>query len=349
MNTKNVYIVLTEYQLLQALNIATSIYNVSTITNVIYIVQDVKRLKGVDATLDYNCDNIVFIFLDNRQPKEIAKKILTEKPNHFLIFQGTSALNVYLGYALSNQGAEISLGPDGYSAYAIYNKRYEMLTIIKDSIIQNKNLIANKLFSGKIHIFNYYTYGNHHFIDNLWVTHPEAYNHRGKNKVKIFKLPDFNENCLNIISKLFNFSLDYPTNGVIYFFNQPLWIGLLDLEYNFLLDVIKKFPQKQIVLKLHPHTSIEMKDKYKTLERVQIIESDFPAEILLLSLENCIVYSGWSTVLITENGKCNYYFNYPIYRNSCHKNLNQVEIPALNHIKMIKSPQEMNFPVETHS
>ena len=87
-----------------------------------------------------------------------------------------------------------------------------------------------------------------------------------------------------------------------------------------------------------------MKKKYRKLKRVQLIESDVPAEIILLNLHNCIVYSGWSTVLITENSNCNYYFNYPFYKKSGHRNLNQLHIPALNHITMTESPAEMKFP-----
>jgi hypothetical protein len=205
-------------------------------------------------------------------------------------------------------------------------------------------LIKNKLLSPKIHAFGY-VYGSHNFINNLWITHPDQYNHRGANKVTIKKLPKFNDDCLNIVKKIFNFNNIFPTHDVIYFFNQPFWSGLLVLEYQFLIDVLASFPKREVVLKLHPLTSQEMKNKYRELDRVQIIESDVPAEILLLSLQNCIVYSGWSTVLITENTKCNYYFNYPFYKKSGHKNLNQLEIPALKHINMIESPNEMKFQI----
>jgi hypothetical protein len=56
------------------------------------------------------------------------------------------------------------------------------------------------------------------------------------------------------------------------------------------------------------------------------------------------VFSGWSTVLITENSSCNYYFNYPIYKDLNDKILSQIEILALNHITFINSPEEMQFP-----
>ncbi len=344
LTTKNVYVVFTEYQLLQAINIATSVYKDSYFNNIIYIIREGKRMNGINRQLDYNEDNIVFKFLDLAPSKIIADTIKAEKPNHFLIFQDTTPINVYLGHTISKQGAKISLGPDGYGSYEVLKKRLKLLSIIKESFTNNLFLIKNKLFTGKIHIFDY-TYGNNDFTKNIWVTHPKEYVHRGKNKVNVIELPSFNEKCLMLIKKLFNFKLVFPTQDSIYFFNQPLWVDLAKVEYDFLCKVLIQFPNKNVILKLHPLTSAEMKSKYKALDKLQVIDADFPAEIIISSLSNCIIYSGFSTVLITENKKCNYYFNYPVFRATGHRIIKQIGIPALNHIKMISTPEEMEFPL----
>lgn len=341
---KNVYLVLTEYQFLQALNISTSIYNNPSEVNCIYVVRNGKRFKSIDDSSNWSLNNIQIIILDNIKPKEVSQKIIAENPVHFFFFQGGSALNVFIAHTLSKKGVEISLGPDGYGPYGIFNKRFHFLSIIIDSFKQNKFLLKNNLFSGKFHIFDYYKYGNHKFIDNLWITHPDQYKHLAKNSPKIIKLPIFSEKCVNFVKDFFDFKQDFPLNDVIYFFNQPLWDDVVETEYNFLKNVINTFPGKIIIIKLHPLTDTKVKELYEKLPQVQIIQSGVPAEVILLSLRGCIVFTGWSAVLITENMTCNYYFTYPVFKELNNPIINQINIINLKHIKMILSPTEMEFP-----
>jgi hypothetical protein len=164
--------------------------------------------------------------------------------------------------------------------------------------------------------------------------------------VTILKLPDFDKKCIRYIAKFFNFSAEFRIDNVIYFFNQPLWSLLADKEFEFLEEVLVNFPDDDIVVKLHPLTDPKMKLKYQKLNRLKIIDSTVPAEVILLNLKNCIVYSGWSSVLITENKTCNYYFNYPMFKKMDDPILNRIGLIVLDHIKMIESPQEMKFPNE---
>lgn len=341
---KNVYLVLTEYQFLQAVNIATGIYQDDECINVIYLVRNGNRLKGIDASKPMNINNTQIKVLDGTTPKEITNRIFNDKPDHFLFFQEGSAINAYLVHKLANRGSVISLGPDGYKAFAEFKKKLWFLSFVTDTFKQNKYLFKNKLYSSTILPFDYYTYGNNKFIDNLWITHPEQYIHRAKNKVTILKLPDFSNECITFIAKCFNFVEDFPLENVIYYFNQPFWASLIDTDFNFIERVLAHFPDKKMIVKLHPLTTAETKLRYQQLGQVTIIMSPVPAEVLLLKLKNCIVFTGWSSVLITENKSCNYYFNYPIYKKVNNANIKQIEIPALKHITMISSPAEMKFP-----
>ena len=341
---KNVFVVLTEYQFLQALNMAVVLYNKPEYNNLIYVVRDGSRLKGFCVTNELKINNTEVIVLDHWAPKKIVNRILDENPNHFFFFQAINAINIFLGHTLAKRGVEISLGPDGYGTYSKFKKKNWLLSFLRDTFKQNKFLIKNKLLANTILPFDYYSFGNHKFINNLWITHPEQYEHRSKNKVNICKLPEFNQDSIDFIKKCFDFKEQYPTEHVIYYFNQPFWSSLIDKEFVFLEDVVKQFPDKKIIIKLHPLTASEVVKKYKKIPNVELIESTVPAEVLLLNLKKCIVFSGWSTVLITENKDCNYYFNYPIYKSLDDKILSQIEIVALNHIKFIHSPKEMKFP-----
>ncbi|MBP9848369.1 MAG: hypothetical protein KBC58_02915 [Flavobacterium sp.] len=341
---KNVFVVLTEYQFLQASNIAIGSYDDSSYKNLIYVIRNGNRLRGLQSNKDLKINNTHVIILEGYAPKSVVDKILEEKPNHFFFFQAINAINVYLGYTLAKKGTEISLGPDGYGTYSKFKKKNWFLSFLRDTFKQNKFLIQNKLFANKILPFDYYSFGNHKFINNLWITHPEQYQHSSKNKVNIIKLPSFNQGSIDFIKNCFEFDEDYPTENVIYYFNQPFWPTLIDKEFDFLEEVLKHFPEKNIVIKLHPLTSPAVILRYKEFKKFEIINSTVPAEVILLNLKNCIVFSGWSTVLITENSSCNYYFNYPIYKDLNDKILSQIEILALNHITFINSPEEMQFP-----
>ena len=343
---KNIYVAFTEHQFLQAVNIATEIYNSAKYINDIYLVRKGRRLMAIDANQKFEMDNIKLIIFDKLAPKVVVDHILNEKPDHFIFFQAISPVNVHLAYTLKKRGVEISLGPDGYGTYAVFNKRYNFLSLLKNSLKDNYFLYKNKLFTGKIHKFDYYKHGNNSFIDNLWISHPEQYIHQSKNSVKILKLPILNSKCVDFIKKCYQFSGSYATEKAIYYFCHPLYPELVEEEMKFLRGVLNRFNENKLIIKLHPLTNEETISRYESLPNVQIIRSKIPAEVLLLSLRNCVVFTGWSTTLITENATCNYYFNYPIYEALKHPILSQIIIMPLHHIEMINSPEEMKFPNE---
>jgi hypothetical protein len=84
---KNVFVVLTEYQFLQAVNLATAIYSSSEYINSIYIVLNGLRFKNINENSISKFNNITFSLCDFKlSQKEIANLILWENPNHFFFF-----------------------------------------------------------------------------------------------------------------------------------------------------------------------------------------------------------------------------------------------------------------------
>lgn len=343
---RNIYIVLTEYQFLQSVNISINKYSSDEYINKIYVVRNGIRLMGLDENKKMRLDNLQVYILENKKPKEIVGFILNENPDHFFIFQANSPINVFLGYTLAKKNVEISLGPDGYSLYNIYNKEHAFFSLVKDSVYANLFLIKNMLFRGKVYRFDYYKYGNQKFINNIWVTHPEQYIHQTKYKTEIIRLPDFNQKTLEFVRSCFDYNESFPTENVIYYFGHSYVPELIKAEFDFLNGVLDNFPKNDIIVKLHPRASKEYKELFQSIERIKIIESTVPAEIIIASLKNCIVFSMMSSVLMMENKSCNYYFNYPIYKNSNYDLLDQSEIIVLDHIKLIDKPELMRFPNE---
>ena len=152
---------------------------------------------------------------------------------------------------------------------------------------------------------------------------------------------------LYIAGMIFNLKEDsFPVEEKgIYYFNQPFKEQLDGVEISFLKELIKIHPKTPIYIKLHPLTTEDKKKKYLNLRGVTLIDSKIPAELFILNLKNSILFTGWSTVLITNNPSCNLYFNLPIYKNQGSKAADQSTLTVLPHISLVSKPEEMEFPV----
>src|SRR5690554_3722368 len=114
---KNVFLVHTEYHLLQSVNLAVNLYNSPNVINTIYI--DKKtRLRGLSDVNNYIYKNIKIIILKDILANKVVDIILEENMDHFFFFQESSPYNLYICYKLAQRNVEISLGPDGYKPYA---------------------------------------------------------------------------------------------------------------------------------------------------------------------------------------------------------------------------------------
>lgn len=341
---KNVFLVHTEYHLFQSVNMAVCLYKDSVFRNIIYIDKR-NRLRDLAIQEKYVHENIQFIVLNNLSHKEVVDTILNESMDHFLFFQESSSYNLFLTYRLSKRNIEISLGPDGYKPYAVYDKKNEYLSLIKNTFIGYRNLYKSGIKFMNLIALREYKYSYYPFINNTWLTHPNQYIHKARTKVNLKLLPKINKESIKLIEELFEFSHLTSSSDSIYYFNQPARTEKqTEKELSFLKETVNFFKDKKVYIKLHPLTKKDKIEKYSKIANITIIESAAPAEIILLQLNNCIVFTGYSTVLITENESCNYYFNYPIYKNCGMKNLDQSNLTVLDHINVIQTPQEMTFP-----
>lgn len=345
--SKNVFLAHTEYHLMHSLSIAFSIYSSKENQNTVYYVKSSTRSQNLSNDLIKNFNNVELIILEDIEAKDYVVEILSLNIDRFIFFQAISIFNIYLCHHLKKRGTEVSLGPDGYVAYMVYQKKHEFLSMLKDSFLNYKKLFKQGLVLKKFYKIRYYRYGSYAFIDNLWLTHPNQYIHTASNKVNLLKLPTFSNQTIKTLESIFDFHLDLKTENTIFYFNQPFWTEkLVEREMKFLKDTQEIFKDITMVIKLHPLTPKATIELYKELPKVKIIISNAPAELILVKLNSCIVFSGWSTVLLTANKKCNYYFNYPVYKNCDAKAIDQSSFIDLDHINIITSPKEMHFPNE---
>jgi hypothetical protein len=345
----NIFIVHTEYHFIQSLNITLGLFSDKQYKNHIHIT---KRGDKFDNVMDPRLNNNVFIkFHIEKESALLVNEILEVKTCYrFFFFQENSIYNRYIAYQLKKKhNAIISLAPDGYKPYGVFKKKHEFLSMIKDTVDDHKKLFKSRLLIAKIFKSEYYRYGSSSFIDEVWLTNIECFNSkRNKTTATLKEINPFTLevcNSLKLYYKLFDNELVGKKNIILYL-NQPLWTEMLvSREMSFLNDLIKHF-DRNIYLKLHPGTPKETIALYKQIDQLILIDSKLPAEIYILEIKSSIIFSGWSTALITYNPSCNYYFNLPLYKNCDAKAVDQMELTILPHIKVIDTPELMKFPNE---
>lgn len=345
----NIFIVHTEYHFIQSLNIALGLFNEKQYENHIHIT---KRGDRFDNVIDPALNNNIFIkFHVDKQFSVIVKEILAVKTCfRFFFFQENSIYNRYLAYELKKKhDAIVSLGPDGYKPYANFDKDHEFLSMIKDTLVDHKELYKSRLFTPKIFKSAYYRYGSSSFIDEVWLTNIKCFDiKRNKTKAKLKEISPFTIEVINIVKLYFSFDENplKDKENIILYLNQPFWTEqLIRNETSFLNSLITHF-DKKIYLKLHPSTPKETIALYNQIDQLVIIDSKLPAEIYILEISNSIIFSGWSTALMTYNSSCNYYFNLPIYKNCGAKAVDQSNLTVFPHIQVVDSPSLMKFPNE---
>lgn len=343
----NLFLAQTEYHLLQSIHLASNLFSGNQTLNIIFVIQTEHRLRNLN--LLQSIDNIQFEYLKDVNQKEkyqILKKIKCDK---FIFFQEDSLFNCNLvNYYKKKFNTVIGLGPDGYKPYAVYKKKHETLSMLRDTFEAYKNLIRSSIIPTIFQWSKHYQYASSNFLDEIYLTNPGHFRHKKKEpKFEIITIPEFNELSLHRAGEIFGLKENsFPIEEKsIYFFNQPFKERLDKVEMEFLKELIELYPDQPLYIKLHPQTSDSKKKKYLTLPRVKLIDSKIPAELFILNLRKSILFTGWSTVLITDNPSCNLYFNLPIYKNQGSKAMDQSKLTILPHITLVNSPFEMQFPI----
>lgn len=342
----NIYICHTEYHFMICLHIAYVEYLGEDFNNIIHITKSNSRFNNI--FIPELTGNITIKIHDKISEVDLVRTLTAKTCHRFFFCQENDIFNRFIAYQLKRKSKSIiCLVQDGYKPYVVFNKKHEYLSMLKDSLIDYKRLIKNKLYSFKLFKADYYRYGSTNFIDEVWLTNVDQFNaERNKCKARLVPIPHFDQTTIRNIEKYFKFSDDdwIERENIILYINQPFWTSeLIKKEIGFLHELIQHF-KRTVYLKLHPGTSNEMIEKYKLIDGLSILTSVVPAEFYILDIRKSIIFSGWSTALITNNSSCNYYFNLPIYKNCGAHAIEQSVITILPHIRLVHKPQEMTFP-----
>ena len=343
----NVFLTHTEYHFIQSLNLALTKFRGTEFENHIHITKYGDRFDNIKNASSVH--NIKITFHIEKHMGDIVKEILENNDcNNFFFFQENSIYNKWLAYQLKKKyETTICLGPDGYKPYSLYDKKHELLSMIKDTLKDNYTLYKNNIFTTTLFKSDYYRYGSSKIIDEVWLVDIDAFDDKhNKTRARLKKISSFSNDTFGKIKAYFK-KIDNileGEEGVILYLNQPFWTDrLIRKEISFLKDLLNNF-DKKVYLKIHPGTPKDTILIYKKIKGLILIDSNLPAELYILSITKSIIFSGWSTALITNNTSCNYYFNLPIYKNCGAKAVDQSKLTILPHIKLIISPLEMKLP-----
>lgn len=267
-----------------------------------------------------------------REVNQVIKKDLTQ----YFFFLDQNVINRHILTKL-DKNTTINAVQDGLGAYAIVPKTFKN---------QFKYFFKYSLFTISKRLNYSYPFLRHFEKNNklkyIWLTNPEIWN---KKTPAVIKRIEFNENVNQMIKKVFSFNEPLLKNELIYF-NQPIDdIVIKKFEFEFLKNIaqiLNKF-NKQILIKLHPHTSKTDIEKFKEIDSIKFIKAGVPSEVWMLNTQNSIFISLWSSSLLFELKGCNYFWVYKTLKNS---KINYMlkktfEQKSLNHIKFIEEESEL--------
>lgn len=343
----NLFLVGTPYQLITALNIIFKSYQTEDYENHIFI--QISKAKRFNPDVKEKHENINFNKVKDEDWVNQIRELSKWKPNNFYFFQEGSILNKYLSYHYKKYETKIHLGPDGTKAYALYNKKHEFLSMLKDTFNDYKFLIQNKFFLPQIFWSKHYRYGSFNFLDEILVPFKEifdAYYNQSKGDIK--ELHGLTAENLDKIAKILRIELNsgFDGNEAIIYFNQPFWSeSLINKDIEILVELARKVNGKKLYIKLHPSTKIDIIKRYLDIEGVNIIKDEVPAEFYIAASKNSILITGWSTCLMHPiNDSNKYYYLYPIFKEVGDKILDQIDLISFPHVQMLSNLEDIQFP-----
>jgi len=332
---KIVFIVHTEYHLIQAVGIIETHYKSEDYYPIIYRVSPLVngRIGSINEK-ELNAEFREFLY-DYRRPdnkvKAWANEIVKEHPIRLFIFNEEKFWVTYLLKRLSAVSCVIALAPDGAKAYNNFHieRNKYVLELCKS--------IYYSFRAGMLSTFPLVEkcYASNKYINEVWVEYPSFYNNNTQKKVVEYHLTEW-EKTREILNKVFRFnSIDIPTKPIILYIDSSVTD---DCYYDRVISMLRIIqcnnPNYNLFIKCHQVSESIAKEHFKTIGNVHFFESSTPAELIIASLKESILVSVVSTSMLLFNPTCEYIWLYPCFQDLL--NLKTFINPT-SHIKVISS------------
>lgn len=303
----NFFLCYTEYHLMLAIAVAK--LKMTHCSNNIYISPN-SRISDqvIEHAQTLNDEHFQIRVFDS---KNLIPKLLgaEKKVERFFIFQEGGLDNLYLMDQFRKRGATIALCQDGAKPYALWKKEKLWLVVLRDTLQLYKDSFQRKMFLSRFTLVNQYKYPYSPFVDELWLSHPEAY--LNKKAYSLMEIPEFSMELIPQFDKLFGMNEDIfsAKNGAVFYIDQCFTDAT---NYNRNIEIVQtlrsKFPDKPMYIKLHSNSSKEQTDKYKAIQNTHIIYEKIPAELFIARLRDSIIIGGHSTAMLYYQESNRYYY-----------------------------------------
>ena len=307
----------------------------------------------IPKTLNYSHLGIEIRYLDETfkidkpltlNQKTVLNSILALSPDEFVFFQEMDLLmRILVDKWGRNNKTKISLFQDGFKPYNIlkFNSLGLMKYNHKTNIWMKKNGFSIESWFSPFWSHRYAFIRN---IDKIFLTFPDSYSNWNNKKIDQISFLNLDK-LKNYLSYIFNWDKDKlpKTEDIILYMSQPMHDDGV-AEINFLKELSKKYPTKQIFIKKHPLTPRDKIDLYKQFDNFYIIEDRVPAELIIMNLKNSVVLSIGSTSMFINNPKCKFYYLHKLFKNEI-KRIKRYKIhprPGC-HLKLVESINEIKF------
>lgn len=347
---KNLFLARTEYHLFLIIN---RILQCQDQYHVVYLLSEPH---GKRLTLDLNLEifkNAEFrristeIKLDEELPVNLVEEVQEWIRADFAsinVFQEQDPFIIYVlrYFKRANFKGDIALFQDGLKPYN--DLIGYSLGSIKVDLKFSKFLKLNNLpgFSIK-EILTSKRYAAKSEINTVYLSYPDVYNNWNNKDVVRIEFVD-HELLKRTVEKVFKWSdgLIKNKSEILLYLSQPTHSDGKE-EVALIKRVVQKL-NRPLVIKLHPLTSNEQIELFKTFgDKVELIQSQVPAEIFIMNIKNSILVSLNSTSFLYHTEGNSYYYTVKLMHQHIPrlKRYRMVEFIS-DHINFVETEDEIN-------
>jgi len=341
---KNIFLCTTEYHLFLSYHIINTLYESSKYESWIIMTTGMrKNVCNYNKSALFSNTKMTEVDWYELRTHYFLSSLLKEHCNNFFYFLSHFPVHRYIVRNFSKNGTKIILVQDGLKPYAPM-EHFNLKSLLGIAYYNIIECIKIKDYSGIFELINTSKYVNDKHINEVWLSHPQAFHHHTNKSQSIIKIPEFSEQSIKKLSIFYNYNLqiDFKPNDILYLTMPYLSHFEKLIEIRFLKEVLSKYPQNKLYIKFHPSRSMDKDLFYKELPHTFLLENiNFPAELIIQNMNKAIIISFCSTAQLLNNPKCRFYYIYPIVGNCP---LCPISNPNfMDHIKVISKVDELQF------
>lgn len=351
MKKRIVFIIHTEFHLIETISYVLNNYPSADYEVYVFRIstKDGKRLEKYHIQEDAIPGEYHVVRYDpgnkySKEFKDALDGIVKLQPEKLILFDEGQYWFPYLMRKLKISGCTICLAPDGANVYSADKLTCEY--IYKFILRSFLFIYTHRLIPPLWPIIHRHHYGYSKYIDELWMEHSESFVNYYKRKVCV--QPVYNtdkiRDCVNQVFGLRDLPVDFPKGKSIVFFDAPLSDAIIDRCQHLMVKMVQRYPDYNVYIKLHPHSSEYSKEQYKNIPGVSFMPNEYPAELYIQNMKDSVFLSAYSNCLFSYNASCLYFWIYPMFKNLLP---NEVLVNPTDYIHEVSEESELFERIES--